>query len=50
MTKLLVLCDSCSKNPENESHVCPYRSEICDDCETECNCCDECTHNCVESI
>lgn len=32
-----------------ESHPCPYKSEINGDNE-ECNCCDQCTFNCSQEI
>jgi hypothetical protein len=40
--------DAC-KNPANEAHECPFRTEIDDDY-TECNCCDACTEQCAMDI
>jgi hypothetical protein len=31
-------------------HHCPYASEINDDHEEKCTCCDECTHECAMDI
>jgi len=40
-----------SKNHEGkEPHPCPYRSEINDDDETLCTCCDNCTQECADDI
>lgn len=32
------------------NHPCPYKSEINDDDETLCNCCDDCELECRDSI
>ena len=39
-------CDNLATTP----HSCPYAGEIHDDYESECNCCDECTHECAMDI
>jgi hypothetical protein len=43
-------CSSCRKNPASVSHTCPYQSEINNDDEFECDCCDECTYQCAQDI
>lgn len=42
-------CYSCKTEAANEEHVCPFKDEIYED-ETQCNCCDSCTHECRQSI
>ncbi len=41
-------CDSCSNNADDE-HECPFKSELNDDY-TLCNCCDQCTEQCMMDI
>lgn len=42
-------CECCNINAANEDHTCPFKDEIYED-ETQCNCCDSCTHECRQSI
>ncbi len=42
-------CKSC-ENAGRELHTCPFKSEINDDNETLCNCCDDCSHECAMDI
>ena len=42
-------CQTCHIKPATEMHTCPYATEI-NDCDNECNCCDGCRHECVQSI
>jgi hypothetical protein len=38
-------------NPAGDMHSCPYASDINDDDDPEyCNCCEDCTLQCVEEI
>jgi len=44
-------CQSCHKNLGTEQlHTCPYKSEIHDDDDAMCNCCDNCRHECTMDI
>jgi len=43
-------CDRCYKEESDERHTCPYNEEIYEDHETECNCCEACTHECAMDI
>ena len=46
-------CDRCGdvlEAEEQEEHTCPYACAMNDDCETLCNCCDKCYHDCLLSI
>lgn len=44
-------CSKCEKNPaSDEPHECPYSCEIADDYEFQCNCCDDCIHECCMDI
>ena len=43
-------CGHCNVNPGTESHTCPYSEEINGDYLSECNCCDECCHECAMEI
>lgn len=45
-----VVCETCEQKPGTEPHPCPYRSEIYEDEETLCNCCDECRSNCCDDV
>lgn len=57
-TSLLKLEDSSSLeenkcrcgSPGEDSHPCPYQSDVNNDYETECNCCGRCQHNCAMDI
>ena len=40
------LCSHCGVNPVKEPHTCPYQTELYDDYETMCDCCEECSYNC----
>jgi len=40
---------NCGKEA-TEDHTCPYAEEINDDNETLCNCCEDCTQECVWDI
>ena len=42
-------CERCEANEANEPHACPFKSEINND-DTECTCCNECTHECAMDI
>lgn len=44
------LCSRCDRRPANAMHTCPYQSEINDDNETECDCCDVCQQDCCDDI
>ena len=49
--KALELSDKCSCGNEYiGEHTCPYQEEINEDSETLCNCCKECTQQCVWDI
>lgn len=37
-------------HPGRVPHACPYRSEIHDDAESLCNCCEDCTRECAMDI
>jgi hypothetical protein len=44
-------CQRCGKNEgTKELHSCPYASEIHDDDTHNCNCCDDCAHECMMEI
>lgn len=44
-------CESCNSNDiSGETHTCPFREEISNDYEFECNCCEDCTNDCTMSI
>jgi hypothetical protein len=43
-------CSRCLVNEEADPHTCPFRAEINDDNETECSCCEDCTHECAMDI
>lgn len=40
----------CGNNPATLPHSCPYKSDINDDSNTLCTCCDECKQNCADDI
>jgi len=43
-------CGSCKRNNANELHPCPFKEEINEDSESLCDCCDDCTHECMMNI
>ena len=43
-------CGSCNKSAALPLHICPFKSEIHDDDETTCNCCEDCQYECRMSI
>jgi len=43
-------CQSCNVNKSYAYHACPLKEDIHDDKEYQCNCCAECTQNCVYEI
>ncbi len=40
----------CLKNKATEPHPCPYRSDVGNDDETLCDCCEDCQGNCCDDI
>ena len=44
------MCGACGVNQAREPHVCPYQSDINDDDETLCDCCDDCTAECAYDV
>jgi hypothetical protein len=42
-------CDKCDKEGM-VSHSCPYQSDINEDREYQCNCCEDCTNECAMDI
>lgn len=49
--KKLVKCERCQElKGTPELHSCPYQCEINDDHEEACNCCEECSDQCVMDI
>lgn len=42
-------CQGC-KNPGMPIHSCPFATDIYDDSEARCNCCDECIQACAYDI
>lgn len=49
MTEIEV-CQNCKTAEGLAPHPCPYQSDVNDDSETECNCCESCQHNCADEI
>ncbi len=43
-------CKRCGNAPSEKPHPCPYESEIGDDDETLCNCCEDCEGECTDEI
>lgn len=43
-------CQQCNINEGKELHTCPFESEINDNEEIKCNCCDDCTTDCAMEI
>ena len=55
ITKLLSIfkeeeCGRCHTKLARPPHTCPFSSEINDDNETLCDCCDECEYECAMEI
>lgn len=50
--KKLGLCGrrDCTNPEALNAHTCPYQSDINNDNETLCRCCDACTQSCAEDI
>jgi hypothetical protein len=46
----LFMCSRCEKNLSEYPHTCPFASDIYDDNETLCDCCDDCTQQCADDI
>jgi hypothetical protein len=44
------LCPRCQLRPAQSDHPCPYQSEINDDEETLCDCCEDCAQECAWDI
>ncbi len=44
------VCQNCKKNLSTEDHLCPYKSDVNNDSETLCNCCDDCRFECCQDI
>jgi len=42
-------CDKCGK-PGSSPHSCPYQSDVNEDNNFLCNCCDDCMQNCLDDI
>lgn len=42
-------CDNCGKVTEG-CHTCPYNEDINDDYDSLCNCCDDCSYQCIMNI
>jgi hypothetical protein len=42
--------NGCGHDEEQEPHVCPYASEINNDDETLCTCCEKCEQQCADDI
>lgn len=43
-------CARCNKNPAEDDHSCPFKHEIYDDDESQCNCCGDCAGDCAMDI
>lgn len=43
-------CSHCDKDDAQEPHTCPFSEEIYDNHETLCDCCEECTYQCIMDI
>lgn len=45
-------CEKCNNHDEytKNEHTCPYATEILDDYESLCNCCEQCLENCAMEI
>ena len=51
-----MMCPTCIRRdntPVNNAlppHPCPFKSDVCDDDKTLCECCDDCTQECADDI
>jgi hypothetical protein len=43
-------CPKCEKGEAILDHTCPYAEEINEDCESVCDCCEDCIRNCANDI
>ena len=43
-------CPKCKVGTAIEDHTCPYDCDINDDCESLCDCCEDCIGNCGDDI
>ena len=43
-------CPGCGYGEAQEAHECPYQSDVNNDSEFTCECCDECRRDCLEDI
>lgn len=43
-------CPHCDNLASSEFHKCPYKEDVNNDSESECNCCEKCTHECAMDI
>ena len=43
-------CPKCKIGTAIEDHTCPYAEDIHDDCESLCDCCENCIHECAMDI
>jgi hypothetical protein len=48
--KMGPVCCKCGKEAEADLHSCPYEEDIHDDHTPHCNCCSECSHECMQEI
>lgn len=48
--KMIGKCIKCEDNDGTPKHTCPYASDVNNDNESLCNCCDACTHQCAMDI
>jgi hypothetical protein len=44
------LCSKCNTNKAESLHTCPYESDIHNDNESWCDCCDFCWQNCADNV
>lgn len=40
----------CPHAPTDDPHPCPYRSDVNNDDDTLCRCCDACRHECAQDV
>jgi len=46
-----ITCQNCKNKVPDVLHSCPYQEEIHDNTDTKnCNCCDDCMHECLMDI
>lgn len=43
-------CSTCKKHPAEELHTCPYRVDIDNDPDFQCDCCEDCENECAMDI